>query len=157
MTSPDNFIQPNVQKPKKMTGLTRWYTNLDHHKQYKPLVLTQKYSADRYSKYDNYDAINVDRVKDIPKDIKDNLEKKLSIDLTRRYRYRKVFDIHILTLDSFLENLKPPSFISGIFLGYEVIYDKINIKNIVECMRERLRRLGIKYTFIDKYGVWTIP
>ena len=109
----------------------------------------------RFSKGNDIDLIVI--VKDIPKDIKDNLEKKLSIDLTRRYRYRKVFDIHILTLDSFLENLKPPSFISGIFLGYEVIYDKINIKNIVECMRERLRRLGIKYTFIDKYGVWTIP
>lgn len=33
-----------------------------------PLKLIQQYSPDKYPKYDNYDAINVDRVKDIPYD-----------------------------------------------------------------------------------------
>lgn len=46
----------------------RWFTNLEHNKRPKPLDLTQTYSADIYPKYDNYDAINVDKTKDIPKD-----------------------------------------------------------------------------------------
>ena len=34
----------------------------------KKLVLTKKYDPEKYQKYDNYDAINVDRIKDIPYD-----------------------------------------------------------------------------------------
>lgn len=49
-------------------GNVCWYTNLGHKKRPKPLELTQTYSADRYPKYDNYDAIEVSRTKDIPKD-----------------------------------------------------------------------------------------
>jgi len=32
------------------------------------VVLHKKYSPEEYPKYDNYDAINVDRTEDIPKD-----------------------------------------------------------------------------------------
>lgn len=34
----------------------------------KPLILTQKYDPDKYPKYDNYDAIEVSKTKDIPYD-----------------------------------------------------------------------------------------
>lgn len=43
-----------------------WFTNLPVSK--KPLILTKTYTPEDYPKYDNYDAINVDRVKDIPCD-----------------------------------------------------------------------------------------
>ena len=45
-----------------------WFTNLDHKKRHEFLTLTEKYDPARYPKFDNYDAINVDKVKDIPKD-----------------------------------------------------------------------------------------
>ena len=45
-----------------------WFTNLDHKKRYEFLTLTEKYDPAKYPKYDNYDAINVDKVNDIPKD-----------------------------------------------------------------------------------------
>ena len=46
-----------------------WYTNLDYSLKQKPkLILTKKYNKKDYFKYENYDAINVDKVKDIPKD-----------------------------------------------------------------------------------------
>lgn len=45
-----------------------WLTNLEHNKQHKPLGLYKKYSKEEYPRYDEYDAINVDRVKDIPMD-----------------------------------------------------------------------------------------
>ena len=45
-----------------------WYTNLDHKKRHEFLTLTEKYDPAKYPKYDNYDAINVDKTVDIPKD-----------------------------------------------------------------------------------------
>lgn len=46
----------------------RWFTNLDHRKRHEPLYLSEEYSEKRYPKYDNYDAIEVGRTDDIPKD-----------------------------------------------------------------------------------------
>jgi hypothetical protein len=43
-----------------------WYTNLDHEKRHEDLVLYKKYSPTDYSTYDNYDAIEVSQVADIP-------------------------------------------------------------------------------------------
>ena len=47
-----------------------WFTNLDIDKIHEGVILTKNYNGneDKYPKYDNYDAINVDKVKDIPKD-----------------------------------------------------------------------------------------
>ena len=45
-----------------------WFTNLEHNKQRCPIELTKHYSPDSYYKYLNYNAINVDKVKDIPMD-----------------------------------------------------------------------------------------
>lgn len=45
-----------------------WYTNLDIPKRHEHLLLTKKYSPELYPKYDNYDAINVDKIADIPCD-----------------------------------------------------------------------------------------
>ena len=45
-----------------------WYTNLDVKKRHEFLTLTEKYVPSKYPKFDNYDAINVDKVNDIPKD-----------------------------------------------------------------------------------------
>lgn len=67
-TSPKEFIQPDGDEPKSMTGLTRWFTNLEIKKRKEDLLLYKKYNAKDYPKYDNYDAINVDKVKDIPMD-----------------------------------------------------------------------------------------
>lgn len=45
-----------------------WFTNMEHNKRKEPLILTKKYDPALYPKYDNYSAINVDKVKDIPYD-----------------------------------------------------------------------------------------
>lgn len=45
-----------------------WYTNLDIKKRHEELDLIEKYSPDKYPKYDNYDVIEVGKVNDIPKD-----------------------------------------------------------------------------------------
>lgn len=55
---------------KQVNGLGRWFTNLDIKKRHEPLILFRRYSDDpsKYPHYDNYDAINVDKVCDIPED-----------------------------------------------------------------------------------------
>ena len=61
-----SFTEPDG-KVMKM-GNVVWYTNLGHKKRHEFLTLTEKYDPAKYPKYDNYDAINVDKVNDIPKD-----------------------------------------------------------------------------------------
>ncbi len=45
-----------------------WFTNLEIQKRHEDLILYKTYSESDYRKFDNYDAINVDKVKDIPMD-----------------------------------------------------------------------------------------
>ena len=45
-----------------------WFTNLDHDKRHEDLILYKTYNEAEYPKYDNYDAINVDKTSDIPID-----------------------------------------------------------------------------------------
>ncbi len=45
-----------------------WFTNLDHDKRHEDLILYKNYTPEEYPKYDNYDAINVDKTKEIPYD-----------------------------------------------------------------------------------------
>lgn len=49
-------------------GITVWYTNLNYDYDKPDIVLTNKYSPDIYKHYDNYDAINVNKTAEIPKD-----------------------------------------------------------------------------------------
>lgn len=46
----------------------RWYTNLDYEERHDDLILYKNYTPEEYPSYDNYDAINVDKTKEIPKD-----------------------------------------------------------------------------------------
>ena len=45
-----------------------WYTTLHHDRINPPLTLTATYTPEAYPRYDNYDAIEVSRTKDIPRD-----------------------------------------------------------------------------------------
>ena len=45
-----------------------WFTNIPHTKRNTPLDLYRKYSNEDYPKYDNYDAIEVSKVSEIPMD-----------------------------------------------------------------------------------------
>lgn len=49
-------------------GSICWFTNLDIAKRHEELDLFKTYSLEEYPKYDNYDAINVNRVAEIPSD-----------------------------------------------------------------------------------------
>ena len=75
-STPKDFFVPaenGVELSGKMSGLTRWFTNLPTKRRNEPIILTATYAEgpnhrEDYPKYDNYDAIEVSKCKDIPCD-----------------------------------------------------------------------------------------
>jgi hypothetical protein len=53
-------------------GSVYWFTNLDNRKRHEDIILYKTYKGNEseYPKFDNYDAINVNKVSDIPLDYK---------------------------------------------------------------------------------------
>ena len=51
----------------RVSGVT-WFTNLDISKRHEDIILYKHYSPELYPKYDNCDAINIDKTSDIPVD-----------------------------------------------------------------------------------------
>jgi hypothetical protein len=81
----ENYAKELVEKKKEGSGYkvvdgvvkgraqANWFTNLDIDKRHEDLLLHKKYNSEEYPKYDNYDAINVDKTKDIPVDYAGNI------------------------------------------------------------------------------------
>lgn len=61
------WVDVNGQKWRSL-GNACWFTNLDISKRHEDLILYSKYTSEEYQKYDNYDAIEVSKTKDIPLD-----------------------------------------------------------------------------------------
>lgn len=61
------WVDEKGQKWRSMGNIC-WFTNLDIQKRHEELILVKKYSPDDYPKFDNYDAINVNKTDDIPAD-----------------------------------------------------------------------------------------
>jgi hypothetical protein len=57
-----------VKDGKVFIGGAIWFTTLDTPINHEPMTLYKKYTPEEYPKYDNYDAIEVGRTKDIPSD-----------------------------------------------------------------------------------------
>ena len=57
----------NERKVMRVSSIC-WFTNLDHSRRHEDLILYKKYTPEEYPKYDNYDAIEVSKVCEIPKD-----------------------------------------------------------------------------------------
>ena len=66
-----------LRHPDKCNDYTRinttWYTNLGHTKQKENIKLYATYSPEKYPKYDNFDAISVNKVAEIPQDYFNNM------------------------------------------------------------------------------------
>lgn len=60
-----------------------WFTNVEIEKKYENLVLYKTYTEEEYPKYDNYDAINVNKTKDIPYDY----DGVMGVPITFLYKY----------------------------------------------------------------------
>jgi hypothetical protein len=60
-------IDENGNKYIRVKGV-RWFTNMDYKERHEDLILYKHYTPEEFPKYDNYDAINVDKTADIPCD-----------------------------------------------------------------------------------------
>jgi hypothetical protein len=67
LTAASSRIDNDGYKYIRVKGV-RWFTNLDYEERHENLVLYKKYTSEEYPRYDNYDAINVDKTADIPID-----------------------------------------------------------------------------------------
>lgn len=63
------WIDEEGQKWRSLGNIC-WFTNLDHSKRHEDIILYKTFSKEEYPKYDYYDAVNVNRVAEIPMDYK---------------------------------------------------------------------------------------
>lgn len=121
----------------KAFGNIRWFTNLEV-SGIDFLNLTCKYSPEAYKKYDNYDAINVDRVDEIPADYsgvmgvpisfldKWNPEQFEILGVTGRDRFRtKIYPPHIQHSGSHDKELVSKLNTVGAFVIPDKLTDKV--------------------------------
>ncbi len=67
--SPSKRVDEHGVQYVRVNGV-RWFTNMDYKERHDDLVLYKNYKGneDEYPHYENYDAINIDKTKDIPMD-----------------------------------------------------------------------------------------
>ena len=116
----------------KKFGNVGWYTNLDVKKRHEELILYKKYKGNEkdYPKYDNYNAIEVSKLKDIPLDYKGIM----GVPITFIEKYNpKQFEIIGLIAGNIQGLAGIPSRIGkdGPYLNGKLKYGRILVKRII--------------------------
>ena len=106
-----------------------WFTNIDIEKRHEEVILFKKYKGNEkdYPKYDNYDAINIDKAKDIPMDYKGVMGVPITFLTKHNPDQFEIIDInpHFFTLVD--KGLSKPSQLK--ITGQKDPYARILIKN----------------------------
>lgn len=131
-TSANEFLKPNENQAgfivtKQVNGLTRWFTNLTHKKRNEPLETKASFAKEpeKYPKYDNYNAINVDRTDEIPLDY----DGVMGVPITFLDKHNpKQFEI--LGLDRYIED--NPNYGKRFSIKNKETYARILIRKIAE-------------------------
>ena len=118
-TEPNNFITPSGET-KLINGLARWFTSFNvRSNEY--LELTKEYNENEYHKYDNYNAININKTKHIPKDYYG----VMGVPITFLDKYNPS-QFEILGLDRYVDN--NPNYGHRFNLNGKEIYARVLIK-----------------------------
>jgi len=105
-------------------GRILWFTNLDTSKRHQELALYKRYSPKDYPKYDNYDAINVNRYIDIPSDYSGAMGVPVTfIDKYNPAQFEIIGHVGSVGADGLY------SFASAIYLNGKKKFKRILIKN----------------------------
>lgn len=99
-----------------------WFTNLDISKRDEDLILYKNYNEEEYPKYDNYDAINVSKVAEIPMDYKG----KMGVPITFLDKYNPA-QFEIIGLDRYVED--NPNYGRRFSINGRETYARIIIRN----------------------------
>ena len=103
-------------------GNACWFTNLDIEKRHEKLDLYKNYSSEEYPKYDNYDAINVDKVAEIPYDYSGTMG--VPITFLNKFNPNQ---FEVLGIDRYIED--NPHYGRRFKINDKEIYARILIKN----------------------------
>ena len=126
-----------------VNGVT-WFTNMPHIKPNKSIILTKTYNPIDYPHFDNYDAINVDKVKDIPMDY----EGVMGVPTTFLYKYNPS-QFEIVGLDRYVED--NPKYGHRFTINGKETYARILIKKNDSLEPVEFEILDARdYTNIDK-------
>lgn len=118
-TEPNNFITP-LGETKLINGLSCWFTSFNI-RENTYLELSKEYSEGAYPKYDNYNAINVNKTKHIPK----NYDGIMGVPITFLDKYNsKQFEI--LGIDRYIAD--NPRYGHRFNLNGKEVYARILIK-----------------------------
>ena len=129
LTAASSRVDAEGNKYIRVKGV-RWFTNLDFKERHEDLILYKNYTPEEYPKYDNYDAINVDKTSDIPLDYED----KMGVPITFLDKYNpEQFEIidgigrySILNNEETKKAGKYLSMINGKALYFRIIIKKKN-------------------------------
>jgi len=103
-------------------GRIVWFTNLETTKRHQELTLYKKFTPEEYPKYDNYEAINVDKVSDIPM----SYSGMMGVPITFLDKYNpKQFEI--IGIDRYIED--NPNYGRRFTVNEKEIYARVVIKN----------------------------
>lgn len=105
-------------------GSVVWFTNLDTTKRHEKLILFKKYSTEEYPKYDNYDAIEVSKVSEIPM----NYDRAMGVPVTFIDKYNPEQFLIIGHVGSVGAD-GVYSFANAIYLNGKKLFKRILIKN----------------------------
>jgi len=104
-------------------GSIVWFTNLDHNRRHEELILWKKYTPEEFPKYDNYNAINVNKTKEIPMDY----DGYMGVPITFLDKFNPA-QFEIVNIDTFLvKELTGKT--SRFILNGRMLYARIVIKN----------------------------
>ena len=103
-------------------GNIAWFTNLDTTKRHEELGLYKKYTPEEHPRYDNYNAINVNRYIDIPNDYKDIM----GVPITFLDKYNPD-QFEIVGIDRYVDD--NPNYGKRFTINGKEIYARILIKN----------------------------
>ena len=118
-------IDDKGNKYVKVPGV-HWFTNLDYPERHEELVLYKRYTPEEYPKYDNYNAINVDKTVDIP------------------YDYDGIMGVPI----TFLDKYNPEQFeILGMCENEDLYGLKTKVYTTAECKQAYTDKFGKKGTY----------
>lgn len=109
-----------------------WFTNLEISKRNNDLILYEKYSPEKYPKYDNYDAINVDKTKDIPMDYKGAMGVPITFLDKHNPEQFEIIGSDYYVKEGFLPEIINPKWKGKIDRGYingKRMYSRLLIKN----------------------------
>ncbi|SSY80200.1 adenine-specific methyltransferase EcoRI family protein [Alysiella crassa] len=131
---PDDYAAILVEKKKagssyriidgviKARAQACWFTNLDHDKRHENLILYKQYNPEDYPKYDNYNAIEVGQVSDIPIDY----DGAMGVPITFLDKYNPE-QFEIIGIDRYVED--NPNYGKRFTINNKEVYARILIKN----------------------------